>query len=613
MQSLGEWVVGFEYDRVAERLYSWRSLRWRRSDPVPEATSRDSQPSSRRPGRSKTPGRYRNWALLGVLILFILGGVYGPGLILGSATIRVDSTPRGATVVLNGDERGVTPVEIPGVSPGEAVLHLRHPYHDATLARLTLERGETRTHHASFPPAFGTLEVVTNPRGARVMLDGRPLDNVTPMSLESIRTGEHTVEVSIYGRETKTAAIEVFPRTTTRHAFELDRVPMGELTLQLTPANATAELLDAPLPYAPGVRLPIGTYRLRVAAPGHHAREMDLAIVHGHNPARVDLARQYGRLTIAIRPAHATVTVVQPSEGRRPEPYGEQMLLPAGPFTIRATARGYRNLVRNLTMTPAGIELSLNMQRFDVTPGRRFRDKMKSGGEGPELVIVGPGTFLMGSDSGARDEGPAREVRVSEPFAIGVYEVKTGEFDRYRDHAPSAGNELPATGLSIHDARDYLAFLSRETGHTYRLPSEAEWEFAARAGSETLYFFGDDPDALCEHANVADKTLAEPFPYYQTADCEDGFIRLAPVGSFKPNAFGLYDVIGNAEEWVADCWHGSYKGAPLDARAWDPDCARFNVVRGGAFDAPPNEQRMTFRNMGGEASDSRGMRVVREL
>ena len=551
--------------------------------------------------------------MLGLLVLLILGGAYGPGLVRGSATIRVDSTPPGATVALNGDERGVTPMQIPGAPPGEAVLHLHHPHHGDRLVRLTLERGETRTHHVSFTPAFGALEIVTNPRGARVILDGRTLDNVTPISIDSIPTGEHTVEVSIYGRETKTASIEVFPRTTTRHTFELNRVPMGELTLQLTPANAMVELFDAPLAYAPGVRLPLGTYRLRVSSPGYHAREMDLAIVHGPNPMRVDLARQYGRLSIAVRPAHATVTVVPKSEGGRSQPYGEQMLLPAGPFTIRASAMGYRNLVRNLTMTPAGISLNLDMQRFDVSPGRRFRDEMKSGGEGPELVIVGPGTFLMGSDTGAGDEGPAREVRVSEPFAIGIYEVKTGEFDRYRNQARPEGNDLPATSLSIRDAQAYLAFLSRETGHTYRLPSEAEWEYAARAGSDTLYYFGDDADVLCEHANVADETMREPYPYYRTANCNDGFIRLAPVGSFKPNAFGLYDVIGNAEEWVADCWHGSYKGAPLDARAWEPDCGRFNVVRGGAFDAPPDQQRMTFRNVGGDASDSRGMRVVREL
>ena len=516
-------------------------------------------------------------------------------------------------MVLNGDERGITPIEIPGVPPGEVVLHLRHPHHDNTLANFTLQRGERKTHHERFSPAFGALEVVTNPRGARVILDGRTLDNVTPILLESIRTGEHAVEASMYGRETKTATVEVFPGKSTRHSFELNRVPMGALALTLTPAHATAELLNAPLPYAPGVRLPIGTYRLRVTAPGYDAREMDLDIVHGHNPARVDLARQYGRLAIAIRPAHATVTVVRQSEGGDAEPYAEQMLLPAGPFTIRATAMGYRNLVRNLKMTPDGITLRLDMQRFDITPGRRFRDEMKSGGNGPELVIVGSGTFRMGSDSGPRDEGPAREVRVSEPFAIGIYELKAGEFDRTRNDMRSGTNELPATGLSIRDAQDYLAFLSRETGQTYRLPTEAEWEYAARAGSDTLYYFGDDPNALCEHANVADKALGEPYPYYQTADCRDGFIRLAPVGSFKPNAFGLYDVIGNAEEWVADCWHGSYRGAPLDARAWDPECGRFNVVRGGAFDAPPNELRMTFRNMGGDASGSRGMRVVREL
>ena len=550
--------------------------------------------------------------MLGLLALLVLGGAYGPGLIRGSATIRVDSTPPGATVVLNGDERGVTPLEVTGVPPGEAVLHLRHPHRGDELVRLTLERGDSKTHHVSFPPAFGALEVVTNPRGAQVILNGSALDQVTPTTIEPIPTGEHEVEVSIYGRESKTATIEVFPGTTTRHALELERVPMGALTLQLTPANAAVELLDAPLPYSSGVRLPIGTYRLRVSSPGYDAREMDVTIAHGPNRKRVDLARQYGRLAVDIRPANATVTVAAKSEGGRRRPFSEQMHLPAGPFTIQATAMGYRNLVRNLTMTPAGISLSLDMKRLDVTPGRRFRDEMKSGGEGPELVIVGAGSFVMGSDSGPRDEGPAREVRILQPFAIGIYEVNTAEFSRFRDtHAER--NELPATGLSLRDTLDYLAFLSRETGHTYRLPSEAEWEYAARAGSDTLYYFGDDPDALCEHANVADETLGEPYPYYQTANCRDGFIRLAPVGSFKPNAFGLYDVIGNVEEWVADCWHGTYKGAPRDARAWDAGCARFNVVRGGAYDAPPDDQRMTFRTMGGDASDSRGMRVVREL
>ena len=545
-------------------------------------------------------------------MLLILAGAYGPGLIRGSATLVVDSTPPGANVVLNGDERGVTPIEISDVPPGEAVLRLRHPYHGTSLDRVTLERGDKKTHHVPFAAAFGALELVTNPRGARVILDQRALEEVTPITFDPIPTGKHAVEVSIYGREAKTATLEVFPGTKTTHAFELERIPMGELALRLTPANASVELFDAPRPYTPGVRLPIGTYRLRVSSPGYDAHETDLAIAHGRNTVSATLVRQYGRLMVDIRPADTAVTVVAAS-GDDPAPYAAQMLLPAGPITIRATAMGHRNLVRNLTMTPAGVALNLDMQRFNVMPGHRFRDKLESGGEGPELVVVGSGTFLMGSDVGVRDERPVHEVRVMEPFAIGIYEATIDEFDRYRKQAHPKGKDLPVTDLSMRDAQAYVAFLSRETGYTYRLPSEAEWEYAARAGSDTLYYFGDDADTLCEHGNVADKSLKERFRYYETANCEDGFVRLAPVGSFKPNAFGLYDVIGNAEEWIADCWHGSYRAAPRVARAWDPDCSRPKVVRGGAFDAPPEWQRMTFRTMGGDASDSRGMRVVREL
>ena len=554
----------------------------------------------------------RSWTLLGAVVLLIPVGIYGPDLIRGSATLVVDSTPPGATVVLNGDEQGVTPIQIPDVPPGEAVLHLRHPYHGTSLDYLMLERDDRKTHRVSFAPAFGALEIVTNPRGARVILDERPLEEMTPVVLDPIPTGKHAVEVSIYGREPKTATVEVFPGTKTTHAVELERIPMGELSLQLTPASASVELLDAPRPYTPGVRLPIGAYRMRVSSPGHDAHESDVDIAHGRNLVSVTLTRQYGRLAIAIRPANAVVTVVSASEDK-PVPYAAQMLLPAGPFSIRATAMGHRNLVRNLTMTSTGVSLNLDMQRFDITPGHRFRDKMKSGGEGPELVVVASGTFRMGSDVGARDERPARQVRVLEPFAIGSYEVTTSEFDRYRKQARPKGKDLPVTDLSLSDAQAYVDFLSRETGYNYRLPSEAEWEYAARAGSDSLYYFGDDADTLCEHGNVADNALKELFPYYETANCEDGFPRLAPVGSFKPNAFGLYDIIGNVEEWIADCWHRSYKGAPRTARAWEPHCARLKVVRGGAFDAPPKHHRMTFRTMGGEASDSRGMRVVREL
>ena len=156
--------------------------------------------------------------------------------------------------------------------------------------------------------------------------------------------------------------------------------------------------------------------------------------------------------------------------------------------------------------------------------------------------------------------------------------------------------------------------MSRETSYTYRLPSEAEWEYAARAGTPTPYYFGSDPERLCEYENVGDQAMRTQFQKDTVASCNDGVIRLAPVGNFKPNPFGLFDMLGNVHEWVADCWHRNHEGAPSTAKARTSICnTPGHVVRGGDWFAAPADARVSFRNVGTKASDSLGFRVVREL
>lgn len=557
------------------------------------------------------------WILFGVALLVLLvvdwsAGGLGPRLVYGTGTLDLDSTPSGATVVLNGAAVGVTPIKGARVRPGDVVVNFEHPYHASVLQRLSLGRGDHELVHVAFAPATGALRVASNPRGARVVLDGVELETATPVNIDDISTGEHRIEVSIYGRETKSVTFDVLPDTLSEQIFELNRVPMGALSLQLTPSDATVEVLGIASTYTAGIELPVGTYRARVEAPGYATREVEVKVRQGKNLVNVALSRVYGRLGLILRPSHASVTVAYKDQGQvRSGPYIDQMQIPAGPFTVRATAMRHRNLERNLTMTGSGVNLDLAMKRFNVDEGRKFRDAMASGGVGPELIIIGPGTFRMGSATGAPDEKPVHQVSVTQPFAIGVYETTHAEFKRYDDWRGEA--DRPVTNVTVRDVRGYLNFLSRETGYRYRLPSEVEWEYAARADSVASYFFGDDMQTLCTYGNVADAVMKERFRKYTTADCTDGYVGLAPVGSFQPNAFGLYDVIGNAEEWVEDCWHSSYVGAPSSARIWGANCDSSRVVRGGAFDSPPDELRVAFRNMGASASDSRGFRVVREL
>jgi len=244
-----------------------------------------------------------------------------------------------------------------------------------------------------------------------------------------------------------------------------------------------------------------------------------------------------------------------------------------------------------------------------LTPGQTFRDKLKFGGEGPLMVVIPAGHFLMGSpdDEPGRNsnEGPQHEVHIAKPFAMGVFAVTFDEYDMFcretRRKNPSdsgwgRGNR-PVINVSWNDAQKYCGWLSQETNLNYRLPSEVEWEYACRAGTKTSYHVGEN---ITKHqAN---------FKSSQTL----------PVGSFTSNVFGLYDMHGNVREWVRDCWHGNFRKAPTDSSAWlerdDGDC-NIRVFRGGSWSRGPLHLRSATRdwlNSDG-AINNLGFRIARDL
>jgi formylglycine-generating enzyme required for sulfatase activity len=282
-------------------------------------------------------------------------------------------------------------------------------------------------------------------------------------------------------------------------------------------------------------------------------------------------------------------------------------------------------------------------------PGTVLRD----GENCPEMVVIAAGEFMMGSpkdEEGRWDnEGPQHKVKIARAFALGRYAVTVGEFRRFvaasayeteAEGKPSEGlatlvddkwdwskgkswrdpgfpqdDRHPVVGVSWNDALAYARWLAKETGKTYRLPSEAEWEYAARAGTTTSHYWGDEPNQACRYANVADRTAKAKFPGWTIHDCDDGYVYTAPVGSFQPNAFGLYDMIGNVWEWTQDCWNESYQGAPTDGSAWGMgDCGR-RVVRGGSWGDEPQNCRCANRGWvepGGRVSNL-GFRLARTL
>lgn len=258
-------------------------------------------------------------------------------------------------------------------------------------------------------------------------------------------------------------------------------------------------------------------------------------------------------------------------------------------------------------------------------PGQRFQDCPDC----PEMVVVPPGSVLMGSSPSevqrGLNEGPQRRVTIPRPFAVGAYEVTFREWDAcvrgggcrgYRPDDERWGRgTLPVTNVSWEDAQAYVAWLSEEAGAEYRLPSEAEWQYAARAGTRTARYWGESDAEQCRYANGADEVLREHDPDPPIAFCSDGYAQTAPVGSFQPNGFGLHDVMGNVQEWTQDCWSGGYRGAPVDGSPHEPDDCSARNLSGGSWALGPWHLRSASR-FGAEA-DARhhgfGFRVVRVM
>ena len=255
-----------------------------------------------------------------------------------------------------------------------------------------------------------------------------------------------------------------------------------------------------------------------------------------------------------------------------------------------------------------------------------------------EMVEIPGGTFRMGdlSGEGGDDEKPVRSVTVS-AFSMGKYEVTVGQFRRFveavgylTDAERNAGSnegcktwkislfeaELvwtpghswksleytieeyqPVVCVSWNDAQAFVQWLTEHTAKAFRLPTEAEWEYAVRAGSKTKYYFGNEESELCSHANVADNTeISEYMKWTNPADCNDGALYPKSVGNYRSNVLGLYDMYGNVWEWVQDCWNESYVSAPTDGSAWTSgDCGR-RVMRGGSWSTKPRHLRSANRD-----------------
>lgn len=239
-------------------------------------------------------------------------------------------------------------------------------------------------------------------------------------------------------------------------------------------------------------------------------------------------------------------------------------------------------------------------------PGSMFRDCETC----PEMVVVPAGSFVMGSDGPHKYESPARQVTIAEPYAIGRFEVTFDEWaacvaaggcaHEPDDHKWGRGTR-PVINVTYADARTYVTWLSAHTGKSYRLPSEAEWEYAARGGTTTEFWWGDE--------------VGENLANCRDCGSEWSAKGSGPVGSFEANPFGLYDTAGNVWEWVHDCWQESHAGNPADGSPRPETDCRYRTMRGGSwyYFSKNSRSAWRFRNDARVKSYGIGFRVARDL
>ncbi|MBN2291351.1 MAG: SUMF1/EgtB/PvdO family nonheme iron enzyme [Pirellulales bacterium] len=272
---------------------------------------------------------------------------------------------------------------------------------------------------------------------------------------------------------------------------------------------------------------------------------------------------------------------------------------------------------------------------------------------GMRLKLIPAGEFMMGSPESEEDrdsdESPQHRVRLTRPFYLGIHEVTVGQFSRfvadasYKTEAERGdgaygwnsetkkweknarynwqnpgfqqSDDHPVVCVSWSDAVAFCDWLSRKEGKKYGLPTEAEWEYACRGGTTTMYYHGDDPEGLARVGNVADVTAKAKFSEWNTISARDGHVYTAPVGQFRPNGFGLYDMHGNVWEWCSD-WYDReyYAGSPTDDPT-GPSAGSSRVSRGGGWNAAPGYCRSAYRagDTPGCRFDVLGFRVASDL
>ena len=534
------------------------------------------------------------------------------------ALLLFDSVPSGAEVWLGDIKAGTTPYQNLQLSSGQNLnITLKaQDYRDLQVA-LTLQPGSNTPKPFELTPAFGSLSITSEPSGADVYLSGE-LVGQTPYSSSRLASAKYLVDIRkpLYlPLSNQTVAVE--DGKLSERSFKLEP-NFGDLSVASEPSAATItleangrEVYRGTSPIS--LQLEPATYILSASKSGYAERRFEVSIARGDRTSigkeQLQLRQLIGTAIISSEPASPGARVLIDGKDSGAVPLITE--LPVGTYEVTIKAD-------KLSGT-AQLQIRDGEQQtlvVELAQGGSAGDVIQDCPACPPMVYIPAGSFRMGDiqGGGASDEKPVHRVSVK-AFLMSATEVTFAQWDACvaaggcDDSGPrSAGGDngwgrgsRPVIEVSWEDAQQYVKWISTKTGAQYRLPSEAEWEYAARAGSETKYSWGNSIGNNKANCDGCDSRWDNS--------------QTAPVGSFAANAFGLYDMHGNVWEWTQDCWNGSYKGAPSDGTAWlSGECGR-RVLRGGSWYNDPNNLRSAYRNRNstGFRLNNFGFRLARTL
>ena len=505
-------------------------------------------------------------------------------------TLRVEAGPRGAEVIVGGKRVGGTPYHDKRFPAGSYVLRLRAPEHlPGRKVQFTVRAGRTTTLRPPLPrPAYGTLSIVSEPPGAAVTVKDKRGRRFEPRTAPSgglmLDPGAYRLDLASKGYETRALRITI----------------VRGRRLEVRPPEARLRRLQGTVivtsdPYVEGAEVYVdGGQAGRVPA--------ELTLDAGRHEIEVRTTSKAGRKTVAVRDRtmDAVTLALAPLVTARMIREA-QRLLPSlgydpGPADGRMRRRT-REAIRRFQLA-AGLLADGKLTKNLLTRLREAKPRVWTDpGTEVKFIWVPKGCFQMGSNSGNSDKRPVHDVCIA-GFWLGKYEVTQGEWQRVMDNIPSffkKGDQYPVEGVSWNDVQDFLRNLNSRASGSYRLPTEAEWEYACRSGGKSQNYCGGSAlDQVAWHGNNSGGTTH-------------------PVGTKAANYLGIHDMTGNVLEWVSD-WYANdyYTGSPRD-NPKGPSSGASRVLRGGGWHNDPTFLASGYRdrNSPNFQNDALGFRLAR--